>query len=232
MQSRFESKTKAFSSACPFRGFVIQVLSWLWWNTGHYVRPFGKSTVPDIPKLNYNAMWLIVPTVITAIFIIYWAERVGAEVPHYYKLKQGSFMHLIVIPLAVIVECCAALNPMTHILCALVWYRALVILQDVWRALFGGGVSEVFSFSLMLEFIIHINSLLGWIGVSSVCLCPTTGGLCVYFCYAVQHALACCRHQTAGCVPCVSVAPYSRVPRRAVTALCSAVGPTRGQMSN
>lgn len=83
-------------------------------------RPFGKSTVLDIPKLNYNAMWLIVPIVITPIFIIYWAERVGAEVPHYYKLKQGSFIHFIVIPLAVIVECYARMNSMTHILCALI----------------------------------------------------------------------------------------------------------------
>lgn len=55
-------------------------------------------------ELNDNAIWLIVPIVITAISIIYWAEWAGDEVQHYYELKQGSFIHFIVIPLTVTVE--------------------------------------------------------------------------------------------------------------------------------
>lgn len=61
---------------------------------------FSKADV----SLNDNAFQLIVPIVIRAISIIYWAEWAGDEVQHYYELKQGSFKHLIVIPLALIVE--------------------------------------------------------------------------------------------------------------------------------
>lgn len=75
--------------------------------------------------LNDNAIWLIVQTVITAISIIYWAEWAGDEVQHYYELKQGSFIHLIVIPLTVTVEIAELrLNLLTYILCDLIQYRA------------------------------------------------------------------------------------------------------------
>lgn len=75
--------------------------------------------------LNDNAIWLIVPIVITAISIIYWAEWAGNEVQHYYELKQGSFIHLIVIPLTVAVERAKfGLNPLTYILYGPIQYRA------------------------------------------------------------------------------------------------------------
>lgn len=66
-----------------------------------------KSAVSDLLKLTRpwkdHLIRLIVPAVITAISIIYWAEWAGDGVQRYYELKQGSFIHLTVIPLAVIV---------------------------------------------------------------------------------------------------------------------------------
>lgn len=79
------------------------------------------------------------------------------------------------------------------------------------------------------EFQIGINSSLARNKVSCVSICPLTRGLCVYLCCTVQHALVGCRHQTAGCVQWVSVAPYSSMPRCAVIELHSAVGPARAK---
>lgn len=85
--------------------------SWCKLNAGHcYWRSSVKGqkhrtsySKADV-ALNDNAIWLIVPIVITAISIICWAEWAGDEVQHYYELKQWSFIHLIVIPLTVAVE--------------------------------------------------------------------------------------------------------------------------------
>ena len=55
-------------------------------------------------ELNDNGIWLIVPTVITAYLHNLLAEWAGDEVQHYYELKRGSFIHLIVIPLTVTVQ--------------------------------------------------------------------------------------------------------------------------------
>lgn len=81
----------------------------------------------------------------------------------------------------------------------------------------------------MFEFQISINSSLAWNKVSCVSICPLIGGLCVYLCCTMQHTLDGCRHQTAGCVQCVSVAPYSSMPQCAVIELRSAMGPARAE---
>ena len=81
--------------------------------------------------LNDNAIWFIVPIVITAISIIYWAEWAGDEVSHYYELKPGSFIHLIVIPLTVAVESTKPwLSPLTYILYGLIQYQASAAHED------------------------------------------------------------------------------------------------------
>ena len=80
----------------------------------------------------------------------------------------------------------------------------------------------------MFEFQININSSLAWNKVSCVSICPLIGGI-VCLCCTMQHTLGGCRHQTAGCVQCVSAAPHSSMPQCVVMELCSAVGPMRAK---
>lgn len=103
------------TSRCLKHPFVFlhfsSSFSWCKLNVGHC---YSRSSVKEQKHsasyskadvaLNDNAIWLIVPIVITAISIIYWAEWAGDEVQHYYKLKQGSFIHLTVIPLTLAAE--------------------------------------------------------------------------------------------------------------------------------
>lgn len=88
---------------------------------GKHGTSYSKASVAQ----NDNAIWLIVPIVITAISIIYWAEWAGDGVQHYYELKQGSFVHLIVIPLTFAAESAKPmLNLLTCIFCGLIQYKA------------------------------------------------------------------------------------------------------------
>lgn len=100
----------------------------LQWKQKHS-RSYSKANV----VLNDNAIWLIGPIVITAISIIYWAEWAGNEVQHYYELKQGSFIHLIVIPLrTTVANAKPMLNLLTYILYGLIQYKAPATHRAFW----------------------------------------------------------------------------------------------------